>query len=72
MYSGVYFGAQRGFVFCRGRTNSQFWYGRVPLESHFSGLILRDTARLSQRYPPPLARVHAKGSYSAKGRVSAF
>ena len=23
MYFGVYFGAQRGFVFCRGRTNSQ-------------------------------------------------
>ena len=23
MYFGVYFGSQRGFVFCRGRTNSQ-------------------------------------------------
>ena len=24
MYFGVHFGAQRGFVFCRGRTNSQY------------------------------------------------
>ena len=23
MYFGVYFGLQRGFVFCRGRRNSQ-------------------------------------------------
>ena len=33
MYFGVYFGSQRGFVFCRGRTNSQLycprWYVRV-------------------------------------------
>ena len=26
MYFGVYFGAQRGFVFCRGRTNSQLQF----------------------------------------------
>ena len=29
MYFGVYFGLQRGFVFCRGRRNSQFFECRI-------------------------------------------
>ena len=33
VYFGVYFGLRRGFVFCRGRTNSQHWILCTELEN---------------------------------------
>ena len=36
MYFGVCFGLQRGFVFCRGRRNSQPMYGNPMTIPYYS------------------------------------